>query len=147
MFSQSAIKKDKLGVLFQDLSHDLLAFKLGRSFSQFCQNDTLVYKNVLFYFHIMQEYSALHYLKRCPSYSGPYFPAFGLNTEKYFEYGEILLSLRIQFECGKIWTRTTPNTDTFQPVLNLKLEKPDVDCRVFLEFLPDVNNSKNSVLS
>ena len=33
--------------------------------------------------------------------SGPYFPAFGLNTERY-------LSLRIQSECGKI--RTTNNS-------------------------------------
>ena len=38
---------------------------------------------------------------------GPYFPAFGLNTERYG------VSLRIQFECGKIRTRKTPNTDTF----------------------------------
>ena len=32
-------------------------------------------------------------------FSGPYFPAFVLNTERYF------VSLRIQSECGKIWTR------------------------------------------
>ena len=42
------------------------------------------------------------------SYSGPHFPAFGLNTERYGE------SLRIQSECGKIRTRITPNTNTFQ---------------------------------
>ena len=41
------------------------------------------------------------------SYSGPYFPAFGLNTERHS------VSLRIQSECGKIQTRITPNTDTF----------------------------------
>ena len=41
------------------------------------------------------------------SYSGSYFPAFELNTERYG------ISLRIQSECGKIWTRITPNTDTF----------------------------------
>ena len=40
------------------------------------------------------------------SYSGPYFPAFGLNTERYF------VSLRIRSKCGKIRTRITPNTDT-----------------------------------
>ena len=49
------------------------------------------------------------------SYSGPYFPAFGLNTERYS------VSLRIQSECGKIWTRITPNTDTFYAVLALIL--------------------------
>ena len=38
----------------------------------------------------------------CPNtefFSDPYFPAFGLNTERYF------VSLRIQFECGKIRIR------------------------------------------
>ena len=44
---------------------------------------------------------------RIRSYSGPYFPTFGLNTEGYS------LSLRIQSEHGKIRTRITPNTDTF----------------------------------
>ena len=34
-------------------------------------------------------------------FSGLYFPAFGLNTERYF------VSLRIQSECGKIRTRKT----------------------------------------
>ena len=32
-------------------------------------------------------------------FSGPYFPAFKVNTERYG------VSLRIQSECGKIWTR------------------------------------------
>ena len=43
-------------------------------------------------------------LERCPysEFSGPYFPAFGLNTERY----------RVE----KIRTRKTPNTDTFQAV-------------------------------
>ena len=44
------------------------------------------------------------------SFSGPYFPAFGLNTEGYGE------SLRIQSECGKIKFRKTPNTNTFHAV-------------------------------
>ena len=44
------------------------------------------------------------------SFSGPYFPAFGLNTERYS------VSLRIQSECGKIRTRKFPNTDTFHAV-------------------------------
>ena len=45
------------------------------------------------------------------SYSGPYFPAFILNTEIYS------VSLHIQSECGKIGTRITPNTDTFYAVV------------------------------
>ena len=46
--------------------------------------------------------------EKCPysDFSGPYFPAFGLNKERYG------VSLRIQSEYGKIRTRRTPNTDT-----------------------------------
>ena len=47
---------------------------------------------------------------RIMSYSGPYFPAFGLNTERYS------VSLPIQSECGKIRTRITFNMDTFYAV-------------------------------
>ena len=61
------------------------------------------------------ESQIMHCLKsvRIPSYSGLHFPAFGLNTERYS------VSLRIQSECGKIWTRITPNTDTFYAVMLL----------------------------
>ena len=45
------------------------------------------------------------------SYSGPHFPAFGLNMERFG------VSLRIQSECGKMQTRITPNTDTFHTVV------------------------------
>ena len=44
-------------------------------------------------------------------FSGPHFPAFGLNTERHS------VSLRIQSEYGKIGTRKTPNTDTFHTVV------------------------------
>ena len=44
------------------------------------------------------------------SYSGTHFPSFGLNTERYF------VSLRMLSECGKMWTRIIPNTDTFNAV-------------------------------
>ena len=44
------------------------------------------------------------------SCSSPYFPAFGLNTGRYS------VSLRIQSECGKMWTRITPNAYTFYAV-------------------------------
>ena len=43
---------------------------------------------------------------RIRSYSGPHFPAFGLNTERYG------VSVHIQLECGKMRTRITPNTNT-----------------------------------
>ena len=47
---------------------------------------------------------------RIRSYSGPYFPAFGLNTESYG------VSLCIQCGYGKIRTRIIPNMDTFYAV-------------------------------
>ena len=55
---------------------------------------------------------AYHCVKsvRIRSYPGPHFPAPGLNTERYE------VSLRIQFECGKMRTKITPNTDTFYAV-------------------------------
>ena len=52
---------------------------------------------------------------RIRSYSGPYFPAFGLITERYG------VCLRIQSKCGKIRTRITPNTDTLNAVLVLEI--------------------------
>ena len=60
---------------------------------------------------------ACHCVKsvRIRSYSGPHFPAFGLNTERYG------VSLRIQSECGKMRTRITPNTDTVYAVCILRL--------------------------
>ena len=50
---------------------------------------------------------------RIRRYSGPHFPTFGLNTERY------PVSLRIQAECGKVRTRIT--TDTFHAVSTLLL--------------------------
>ena len=47
---------------------------------------------------------------RIQNYIGPYFPAFGLNTETYG------VSHRIQSKCGKIRIRITPNMDTFHAV-------------------------------
>ena len=44
------------------------------------------------------------------TFSGPYVPAFGLNTEIY---EVIFVNLGIQPECGKIRTRKTQNTNNF----------------------------------
>ena len=41
---------------------------------------------------------------RFRSFSGPHFPAFGLNMERYG------VSLSIHFKCGKIRTSITPNS-------------------------------------
>ena len=55
---------------------------------------------------------------RIRSFSGPYFPKFGLNTEFYF------VNLRIQDECGRIRVRKTPNTEIFHamcsPLVNIE---------------------------
>ena len=58
-------------------------------------------------------------------FSGPYFPAFGLNTEFYS------VNLRIQPKCGKIQTRKIPNTDTF--------------CNVFSNILPILYQNKTGM--
>ena len=50
---------------------------------------------------------ALHKNLRIGRFYGPFFPAFGLSTERYG------VSVRIQSECRKIRGRKTPNTDTF----------------------------------
>ena len=57
------------------------------------------------------------------SFSGPYFPAFGLNTERYGPEKLRIrtVSLRIQPECGKLQTRKTSNTDTFHVVIAFNL--------------------------
>ena len=52
---------------------------------------------------------------RIQNFSGLYFPAFRLSTKRDS------VSLRIQFECGKMQTRKTPDTDTFYTVLFLTI--------------------------
>ena len=48
---------------------------------------------------------------RIRSYSGPHFPAFELNTERYS------VSLRIHSRCAKTRTRITSNRDTFYAMI------------------------------
>ena len=71
---------------------------------------------VVVYNEFINEALNLHCVKsvRIQSYSGPYFPAFGLNK------GRNGVSLPIQFECGEIQTRITPNTNIFHAVRILK---------------------------
>ena len=73
---------------------------------QYCLYLTIQIEIYSIYFYFLQ-YS--HFLRsvRIRSYSGLYFPSFGLNTEKY------IVSLRIRAEYGKIRTTITFNTDTF----------------------------------
>ena len=48
------------------------------------------------------------------SFSGPHFPAIGLNMERYS------VSLCIQSHCEKIRTRKTPNTETFHAAIIIR---------------------------
>ena len=68
------------------------------------------------YIHLSQQTLSskhFHCVKsvRIWSFSGPYFPVFRLNKDRYG------VSLRIPSECGKIRTKKFPNTDTFHVVL------------------------------
>ena len=53
----------------------------------------------------------LLWIPLCKKCFGPYFPSFGLSTEKYG------VSLCIQSKCGKTRTRNTRNLDTFHSVI------------------------------
>ena len=81
-----------------------------------------IYKNIIYIYIYKNTYLMLvrldkggqpHCVKsvRIWSYSGPHFPPFGLNIERY------RVSLRIQSEWGETRTKITPNTDTFHAVL------------------------------
>ena len=70
---------------------------------------------------------------RIRRYSGPHFPTFGMNTERYG------VTLRIHSKCGKMRTRITPNTDTFYTVLNFFSFSPFFSfSRYFYKFFPDI---------
>ena len=64
--------------------------------------------------NIVIGFISIHCVKsvRIGSFSGPYFPVFGLNTERYVEF------LCIQSEFGKLRTIKTLNTDAFYAVIN-----------------------------
>ena len=67
---------------------------------------------------------------RIRSYSGPYFPAFGLNTERYS------VSLRIQPERRKMLCRITPKTDAFHEVYITTAQKDfSIICLICLKLL------------
>ena len=77
-----------------------------------------------------------HYEKsvRNRRFSDLHFPAFGLNTERYS------VCLHIQFECEKIRTTKTLNTDTFHVlfILNVINEWNKLDPGVCISTLHDV---------
>ena len=95
------------------MNHDCKTSLIARFFSlcllkiiNYCRFFQLHFSNSLI-FHVEAHCVKSVHIR---SYSGLYFPAFGLNTDRYG------VSLRIQSECGKIRTRITPNTNTFHAV-------------------------------
>ena len=58
----------------------------------------------------------LHKELTTTEFSGPYFATFGLNMKRYG------VSLHIQSECWKTWTRKTPNTEIFHVALRFKID-------------------------
>ena len=81
--------------------------KLGNHYEKLCSYHQFIARTyaIISYLHSVKSV-------RVRSYSGLHFPAFGLNTERYS------VSLRIHSECGKMWIKITPNTDTFYAVLS-----------------------------
>ena len=84
-----------------------------------CSNFFIFYFSIYSILHILLQFTPIytnmllqHCVKgvRIRSYSSPYFPACGLNTERDS------VSLRVQCECRKVRTRITLNTDTFHTV-------------------------------
>ena len=69
----------------------------------------------------------VHYVKsvRIRNYSGLYFPAFELNTERYF------VSLHTQSKCRKKRIRITPNTDTFDAMVSIKMAVVGIITKIF----------------
>ena len=81
-----------------------------------------IVREIPFYIKDISDFlSKLHCVKsiRIRSFSGSYFLAFGLNTERNG------VSLRIQPECAKVRVRKTPNTDSFYAVLKSIKEVPE----------------------
>ena len=68
-------------------------------------------------------------------YSGPHFPAFGLNTERYE------VSFCTQSECEKMRIRITPNTDTFYMVMDRDSFIEDIKTDdIYKDIAKDVEN-------
>ena len=84
---------------------------VGKNFAKFkaIQLLSTSVKRVFF----QEELQNVHCIKsvRILSFSGPYFPAFGLNTEIYG------VNLRVQSKCGKMRVRKTRNMGTFHKVV------------------------------
>ena len=95
------------------------------------------------YFQIATNHCQKHSVKSAgvQSYYGSYFHAFRLNEDRYG------VSLRIQFECGKMRTRITLNTDTFHAVRSCHCHNRNGICHHYLHgnylLFPELCNHSN----
>ena len=100
------------------VSHILFLFHWPKG----CWNKLAKYEKLRKYWPYCTRNHAITYSyplhEKCPirSYYGPYFSAFGLNTERYS------VCPGIQSKCGKIRTRITLNTDFFYAVTTPSIE-------------------------
>ena len=106
----------------------------------FTQSKVTYLLNVSVFKGLLQ--SLTHCVKsvRIRSYSGPHYPTFRLNTERYE------VSLRINSECGKIRTRITPNTDTFCAVYYIVLNIFQGEARESQAGFMTIKNKSSSIL-
>ena len=115
IFSPNAGKYGPEITLYMDTLHAVQYIFNLRNFSlyslQFCK------ARLFFLFLFLSNLDGFHCAEsvRIRSFSGPYFLVFRLNTERYS------VSFRIQSEWGKIWVRSTPDTDTFHAVFYFPL--------------------------
>ena len=79
------------------------------------------------YYLLLLTYLYLSLREKCP-YSELFWSVFSRIRTEY----EGLVFSRIQSKCGKIWTRKTPNTDTFHAVFHEAMEFHDSMMRPIL---------------
>ena len=92
---------------------------------------------------LISDAAIYHWLPRMKSvcirsFSAAYCHKLWLNEEIYS------VNLRIQLECGKIWARKTPNTDTFYAVCHVLFTRPSKQFHN-KKFSDPFRNSENSL--
>ena len=113
MICERYVLKPYLDQSFSNLKYSSLKEKVTETPIRNCRCPSNFLPSRLWKFQGIYTQGIQHCVKsvRVWSYSGPFFPTFGLNTERYSA------SLRIQSECRKkIRTWITANTDTFYAV-------------------------------
>ena len=112
-------------VLLSLLSIVQIFFLIVKTRPVTCENqDKLLWKRLLRTFSLLHHSYYTHCEKcvRSRSYSGPHFPAFELNAERYPIFCP---------NAGKMRTRITPNTDTFYSVTCFRAYKKELVAPIY----------------